>query len=686
MKFGVAASRFLQGRRLTIKVTCLFFLLGFLWIFLSHGLPQIITEDPVLLYRWQTAIDFSLVALSATGLALLIRRFLSLLHVQEKEIKLMIEGVCSATGEQFFTSLTENLAKITGAGYALIGEFTDENRTRVRTVAIFGNGKILENLEFDPQGTPCQEVVKGGIQTFPDRVRELFPFDSLAHRLEVDSYAGIPLHDSSGVVIGPMAIFTRGPLSNRRFAESMLQLFAVRAAAELERKRTEKTIDYMASYDALTGLPNRRLFTEMLNRELAMAGQRKELAVVMFLDLDRFKNINDTLGHAMGDRFLQEVAKRLSGCIRHEDVVARFGGDEFMLLLTGIRNRVDVGRVASKILDCLKPSFTIEGIELHIGSSVGIAMFPEFGSDVETLMKNADTALNRAKELGRNNYQFYAPEMNARTLSQLGMETELRKALERKELVLHFQPQYDVKNHRIKGIEALVRWQHPERGMVAPGDFIPLAEETGLIGPIGKWVLHTACAQNRSWQKAGLEPVRVAVNLSARQFQHRDLPAMVAEVLEETGLEPRYLELEITETIIMNDLEITIDQLIRLMNLGVRISIDDFGTGYSSLAYLKKFPIHTLKIDRSFVKDIGADSDDTAIVSAVIALAHNLKFEVVAEGVETPDQLCFLRSKNCDTVQGFFFSRPLPAEELEHLLVKTAEKPLHEESSSNTAA
>jgi predicted signal transduction protein with EAL and GGDEF domain len=370
----------------------------------------------------------------------------------------------------------------------------------------------------------------------------------------------------------------------------------------------------------------------------------------------------------LGDLVLKEVAGRLTDGLRKQDIVARFGGDEYMLLLTGLKNAGEAATIAAKIFETLKPSFRFNDVELHIAPSIGITIYPEDGEDAEILVKNADTAMNRAKELGRNSYQFYSPDMNAQSLRRLDLESNLRKALERGELLLHYQPQYDLENEKIIGLESLARWNHPARGLIQPSEFIPMAEETGLIVPIGKWALHTACAQNKAWQNAGLAPVRVAVNLSARQFFQTDLPAYVAGVLKETGLEPDWLELEITESVIMQNFETTIDQLIRLMNLGVQISIDDFGTGYSSLNYLKKLPIHSLKIDRSFVKDIEEDSDNSAIVSAVIAMAHNLKLEVVAEGVETEAQLAFLRLHRCNKIQGYLFSRPLPADEIERLL------------------
>lgn len=389
---------------------------------------------------------------------------------------------------------------------------------------------------------------------------------------------------------------------------------------------------------------------------------------VMLIDLDRFKVINDTLGHAIGDRLLQEVAQRLTGCLREGDTVARLGGDEFMLLLPGVEHTKSTIKIVQKILETFKSPFYFNDHELHITTSIGIALYPDDGEDAQTLLKNADTALHRAKEQGRNNYQFYTSTMNATALERLSLEGKLRHALEREEFVVYYQPQVSLSTGQIVGMEALVRWRHPDLGLIPPMKFIPLAEETGLIIPLGFWVLRTACAQNKAWQKAGYPPLRVAVNLSTRLFKQQTFIQVVAQTLHETGLDPDYLELELTEGIIMENIETTITTLKELKKMGVHISVDDFGTGYSSLAYLKRFPIDTLKIDRSFVLDITTDPDDAMIAMLIINVAHHLKLRVIAEGVETKEQLAFLRSHGCDEIQGYLFSRPLPAEEFVRLL------------------
>ncbi|MBD2538954.1 EAL domain-containing protein [Coleofasciculus sp. FACHB-SPT36] len=441
-----------------------------------------------------------------------------------------------------------------------------------------------------------------------------------------------------------------------------------------ERQQAEETIRYQALHDLLTGLPNRMLFNERLSVSLAYARQSQSTLAVMFLDLDRFKTINDTLGHAFGDRLLQSVTERMIGCLGEDDTVARWGGDEFTLLIPQIRCKEDAAKIAQKILEALKPEFYLEGHSLHISSSIGIALYPSDGTDAETLLRNADAALYRAKEQGRNNYQFYNPAMNSQNSELLVLENDLHHALERGEFVVYYQPQVNTTTGEITHVEALLRWQHPKFGLVSPGIFIPLAEETGLIVPIGEWVLKTACTQNKAWHDAGFADLQVAVNLSARQFQEPDLVKMVTRILEETGLEAPFLELEITETITMQNVEFTRKTLSELHRLGVYISLDDFGTGYSSLTYLKKFPFHTLKIDKSFVRDLTSDPNDAAIITAIAALGKVLNLRLVAEGVETEAQKDFLQNLQCEQMQGYFFWRPQASEEITKILEKSFSK------------
>lgn len=430
-------------------------------------------------------------------------------------------------------------------------------------------------------------------------------------------------------------------------------------------------IERIAHYDPVSSLPNRLLFCDRLKQAMAHAQRDDKLVAVIAMDLDRFKTINDTFGHPIGDRLLHAVAERLAIHVREGDTVSRMGGDEFTFMLTDLDDSHHAGDVAQKILRSLADTpFMLEDKEIFISTSMGISVYPWDGHDTTTLIKNADAALYHAKGEGRNNFQYYAREMNASAMQRLTLESALRRALEREEFLLYYQPQVDLASGRIIGLEALLRWQRPEHGLVSPGEFIPLLEETGLIVPVGEWVLHAACRQGRMWQQAGLPPIRIAVNLSALQFRQPDLVGMVARILAETGLDPssHELELELTESLLMRNVEKTAATLHRLHEMGVKLSIDDFGTGYSSLSYLKRFPLNSLKIDQSFVRDLSSNPDDAAIVSAIIALGHGLKLSVIAEGVETTEQLAYLRELKCDEMQGFLFSRPIPASEITQLL------------------
>ena len=435
-----------------------------------------------------------------------------------------------------------------------------------------------------------------------------------------------------------------------------------------ERKASEARIAYLAQHDALTGLPNRALLQDRLDQALAQATRQGKRIALMFLDLDRFKTINDSLGHVTGDKLLQRAAERLRQCVRETDTVSRQGGDEFIIVLTGIDLPDEAGRVAAKILDQLDPAFEVDGQQLRTSFSIGIALFPEDGASPESLMKNADTAMYHAKESGRNTYRFFDERMNVNTLERLQLENGLRQALDRGELQLAYQAQVELASGRIIGVEALLRWASETLGPVPPSRFIPLAEECGLIIPIGDWVLREACRQARRWQDAGLPPVPVGVNLSALQFRRSDIVAGVAAALAESGLDGRWLELELTESLLMESGPEVIVTLGKLKALGVRLSIDDFGTGYSSLAYLKRFPVDRLKIDQSFVRDLAQDPDDAVIIRAIIQLGRNLRLEVIAEGTETIEQMDFLRREGCTAAQGYLFSRPVPAEAIPALL------------------
>ena len=435
-----------------------------------------------------------------------------------------------------------------------------------------------------------------------------------------------------------------------------------------ERKAAEEHMVYIAQHDFLTDLPNRMMLHDRLTQAIAHAGREQRKVAVMFLDLDRFKAINDILGHLVGDKLLKIVADRISSVARTSDTVSRLGGDEFAIMLPYIDNMDDIATIAVKLLTSIAGPCVIDGNEIEVTTSIGISVFPEDGSDSESLIAHADAAMYQAKGNGRNNYQFFTYEMNRRTLERMAIKNKLSHALERNELFLLYQPQVDLQSGRIIGAEALVRWDHPVYGNVLPAQFIPIAEENGLIPPIGEWVLREACRQNQEWRKQGLMKITMAVNLSAVQFRQKNLGEIIKTILHESGLAPSGLELEITEGVVMQDAEAAILLLEDMKAMGLKLSVDDFGTGYSSLSYLKRFPIDKLKIDQSFVRDLTTDTDDAVIVSTIISMAHSLKLKVIAEGVESAEQLAFLKQQGCDEIQGYYFSQPVSAEEFTKLL------------------
>jgi diguanylate cyclase (GGDEF)-like protein/PAS domain S-box-containing protein len=456
-------------------------------------------------------------------------------------------------------------------------------------------------------------------------------------------------------------------------------------------KAAEEEIRRLAYYDPLTGLPNRLMFTERLRRSLAHAERHQQRLAIMFVDLDNFKRVNDTLGHTVGDELLRTAGDRLTRSLRitdgltriaaaSEHAIARLGGDEFIVMVTELERTADVATIAQRLVSTLAEPLTLQGTEVFVGGSVGVAMFPDDGRDIDTLLKNADTAMYRAKEAGRGAFQFYDASMNARALDRLMMETRLRRALERQEFVLHYQPRVDVPTGRVVGAEALIRWQHPERGLLPPAEFIPLVEEVGLVVPIGEWVIEMACSQIAAWQANGLGDIPVAVNLASTHLRERALPALVARAIRDHGVSAQCLEIEVTESILLADSALSGEIADELNRMGVRLSIDDFGTGYSSLSYLKRLPIASLKIDRSFVRDLVTDPDDEAIVTAIIALAHSLKLKVVAEGVETGAQLAMLKARHCDEYQGYLTSRAVEADEFEAVVrsLRDGANPSHE--------
>lgn len=503
--------------------------------------------------------------------------------------------------------------------------------------------RIIDGTTREPAPNPAQRAIEEDrtVGLVADCV--LVRRDGFESGIE-DSVA--PIHNRDGRVTGAVIVF-HDVSESRAIALKMAHL---------------------AQHDFLTGLPNRMLLTERLSQAIALARRHKKQVALLFLDLDYFKHINDSLGHAIGDRLLQLVAARLSASVRVTDTVCRQGGDEFVILLTEIEHPQDAAQVAETLRAALAAPHLIDGRELHVNLSMGISVYPDDGIDVDTVMQNADTAMYHAKASGRNNYQFFRAEMNTMAVQRMFIQSSLRRALKQGEFVLHYQPQIDLASGAMTGTESLIRWLDPDRGLIYPDQFVPIAEECGLIVPIGRWVLREACRQVRIWLDSGLRAVPVAVNISAVEFRHKNFVEGLALILKETGLPPRYLELELTESILMDDAESSASVLGALKVVGVQLAIDDFGTGYSSLSYLKRFPIDTLKIDQSFVRDVATNADDAAIIGAVISMGKNLKQRVIAEGVETREQLAFLQAQRCGEGQGFQFSHPLSAEDFTLLL------------------
>lgn len=478
-----------------------------------------------------------------------------------------------------------------------------------------------------------------------------------------------PILSHDRQVLGTFALYARTVRHPTEAESQLIDVATHLAGIAIERKRTEDRIRYMGDHDALTGLPNRSLLEDRLKQAILYAQRYCRMVTVAFIDLDKFKLVNDSLGHSAGDELLKTVASRMVNCVRRTDTVIRLGGDEFVIILFDQPSELDdMTEVLRKLQETILEPIHLSGHTLHVTCSMGLASYPADGVEPETLLRNADAAMYRSKELGRNGYQFYTHEMSSKHQGKLLMQDGLRNAIDQSQFLLLYQPQLDLRSGHVTGVEALIRWQHPELGLVSPIKFIPQAEETGLIVPIGDWVIRTACLQNKAWQDAGLPPIIMSVNISARQFIERDLVCRVKHALQDSGLEPRYLELELTESLIMQDLQQAITKMQELQAMGIRLSIDDFGTGYSSLAALKSFPIVRLKIDQSFVRDLPDNENDRAIATAVISLGHKLNLKVIAEGVETEQQRTFLQENGCDEMQGYLFSRPVPVEEIEQLL------------------
>jgi diguanylate cyclase (GGDEF)-like protein len=536
--------------------------------------------------------------------------------------------------------------------------------------------EALDGAPIGPHAGSCgaaayrrETVAVADIQTDPLWVdgREL----AAEHNLR--SCWSTPILSHHGAVLGTFAMYSQEAREATAAEMRLVDVATHIAGIAIERKQAEDRIHFMANHDALTGLPNRTLLKDRLTQAVLYAKRYDRWATVVFLDLDNFKYVNDSLGHTVGDELLKIVAERMVSCVRATDTVVRLGGDEFVILFFDQPKSADIiSATLQKIRATIAEPIRVEGHDLAVTCSMGLANYPNDGTDADALLANADAAMYRAKEMGRDNFQFYTPELNTKVHEKFLLQKELRNAILRSEFVVHYQPQVDLRTGRIFAVEALIRWQHPSHGMVAPIKFIPMAEETGLIVPIGDWVLLAACRQNKAWQDSGLPAMTICVNVSARQFKERNWVGRVAGALRESGLEARYLELELTESLIMQDVEQAVATMRELQILGVQLSVDDFGTGYSSLAALKNFPVARLKIDKSFISDILNNENDRAVASAVISLGQKLNLRVIAEGVETEDQVAFLRANNCDEMQGYHFSKPISAAGIEDLLAARA--------------
>lgn len=540
---------------------------------------------------------------------------------------------------------------------------------------------ILQNTEFDLVLSDINMTGISGLELIP-RIVERSPDTvvvMVSGEQNIESAVEAMRAGAFDYVTKPLDLRHVGAAVNRALAHHELLVTKRQYEDHLEDLVKERTaqVEHLAYYDRLTDLPNRNLFADRCTQALAAAHRKNELVGVMLVALDRFKKINETLGHAAGDVVISEAARRLHECVREGDTVARIDGDEFALLLPQVRDTGELADLSSLISETFKEPICLSDPEVYISTSIGISVFPQNGEDTSTILRNAGAALDRAKRLGGSNYQFYAAEMNAHAVNRLSLETSLRRAIQNEEFITYYQPLVNLPTAEVIGAEALVRWQHPERGVLAPAHFISLAEDTGLILDIGDAVLHAAFRQTRAWQDRGLGRLQISVNVSARQLRQKDFVERVLEVLLESRLDPTCVEIELTETTIIENTELTASLLNKLRGLGIKVAIDDFGTGYSSLSYLKNLPIDTVKLDQSFVRGATTDPDDAALVMAIVTLAHNLKLEVIAEGIETPEQLAFLRLLRCDKGQGYLFGKPIPPAEFESLVAFDETRKVH---------
>ncbi|MCX7139838.1 MAG: EAL domain-containing protein [Proteobacteria bacterium] len=628
-----------SAKRAIFRIAALFSLLVGFWVFIQSGIPFAVVLDlQVERVTWlQTLSGWLFVFSSGWLLYLLVYRTLSAISRAEEGLKLRDRAIESSVNA---ICITDNLAPDNPIVYV---NPAFERITGYSSQDVLGrNARLL-------QGT---DIAQPELITVRAALHDERPCHVVLRNYRKDgSMYWNELH------VAPV----------RNDAGAVTHYIGVHSDIT-DAKTHQDELARQANHDSLTGLPNRNLLWDRIQGACARAQRYGNFSAVAFLDIDNFKVVNDSLGHTLGDHLLRAVASRLQSALRATDTVARQGGDEFVLVLCDQQSEQQIAGELRRIVELFAKPFSVEGRDVFVTASIGAALHPQDAKDPESLMKSAELAMYRAKESGRNTYQLYTVEMQTRVMERLALESRLRRAVELGEFELYFQPQVDLRTNRVFGCEALIRWRQPELGMVSPAKFIPLAEETGLIVPIGEWVLRTACRQCKVWQDAGLPQVAVAVNISARQFREKNLFQLVETILAETGLSPNLLELEVTESVIMHDAQQVIASLEAFREMGVRLSVDDFGTGYSSLSYLKRFPVDRLKIDQSFVRDLSTDADDVAIAQAIITLGHTLNLLVIAEGVETPEQLAFLRKYQCDEMQGYLFGKPMPAEEFGKLL------------------
>jgi diguanylate cyclase (GGDEF)-like protein len=580
----------------------------------------------------------------------------------ESSLRSIVEGTAAVTGKDFFNSLVYHLTRALSVDYAFVTECLGKSvPVRVRTLAFWCKQNFGQNFEYNLANTPCQKVIGGCSCHYPRNLQKIFPQDIDLIRLNAESYIGVPLINSSGKILGHLVVIDERPIEDGSKELAILKIFAARATAELERQKVEEQLAHDALYDRLTNLPNRHLLSNHLH--LALEKYRRDRDynfAVFFLDLDRFKYVNDSLGHKSGDQLLIEIAQRLKTCLRASDILARLGGDEFAILLENIQSLNEATRLAERIQQSLDSPFHLGIHEVFSSVSIGIAFSSSNIDSPEDLLRNADIAMYKAKALGKTRYELFDDILHIEVVNRLRLETDFRHSLDRGDFCLHYQPIISIQDNRVIGFEALVRWQHPQRGNVSPEEFIALAEETGMIIPLGWWILQEACYQLREWQIQFHNPnLTMGINISQKQFSQPRLIDSLVQILQTTGLEACNLQLEITESLLMENTQTTMNTLQQLKALGCQLHLDDFGTGYSSLSYLHSLPIDALKIDRSFVKAIDSEGNNSEIVEAITMMAKSLGLKVIAEGIETEAQLTRLKNLQCLYGQGYLFAKPL---------------------------